>query len=411
MKHVPFGSDVPYAEPSWYRGVPTAFYEEKHARFRDKMRAYVDEHLAPYVNDWDEAGHCPIEELRRSAQAAGVLCPWAPEELGGTPPEGGWDDFMMVIWADEFARCGAGGVAILFFITYMSLSHITLFGSEHLKETVARRVTAGEAGMAIALTEPQGGSHLANFLTTAKKTADGRFYVVNGQKLFITGGDCVDYFSTVLRTGGSGFQGLSILLIPARSPGVKIQKLKAAGWWAGNTTLVTYEDVLVPVENLVGSEGMGSPIIATVINGERLIFGVGSLRAARTLLAEAITFARHRETFGKKLSQSQVIRHKFAQMARRVEAAQAVVDTLAFSMTQGATPADIGGPMALAKVECSSAHEYCAREASQVLGGASFLRQGKGQLVERLAREVRVNVVGGGSEEVMLDLAMRMSKI
>merc|ERR1712137_647965 len=114
----------------------------------------------------------------------------------------------------------------------------------------------------------------------------------------------------------------------------------------------------------------------------------GALRSARTLLADAIAFARERQTFGKKLSDNQVIRHKFAQMARRVEAAQAVVDALAFSMEQGAGPADIGGPMALAKVECTSAHEYCAREASQVLGGASFLRQGKGQRVERLAREV-----------------------
>lgn len=105
------------------------------------------------------------------------------------------------------------------------------------------------------------------------------------------------------------------------------------------------------------------------------------------------------------------MRHKFAQMARRCEAAQAVIDNLAFSMKNGAEPADIGGPMALAKVECTNAMEYCVREASQVLGGASFLRQGKGQIVERLAREVRVNVVGGGSEEIMLDLAMRMSKI
>merc|ERR1719265_2557110 len=116
-------------------------------------------------------------------------------------------------------------------------------------------------------------------------------------------------------------------------------------------------------------------------------------------------------TFGKRLIESQIVRHKVAQMARRTEAAQAVLDALAFSMKHGAGPADIGGPMALAKVECTSAQEYCAREASQVLGGASFLRQGKGQKVERLAREVRVNVVGGGSEEIMLDLAMRMSKI
>lgn len=411
MKHDCYGSDLPYAEPAWYRGVPTPYYQEHHAAFRHKVRTWVTENLVPHVDEWDEAGLCPIEELRISAHQAGVLSPWAPAELGGTPPEGGWDEFMFVIWADEIARCGAGGVAILFFITYMSLPHILYFGSDYLKDTIGREVIAGRAGMAITLTEPQGGSDLANLRTTAQKTEDGKHYIVNGQKKFITGGQCVGYFSTMVRTGGPGFKGLSILVIPADLPGVKVQKLKATGWWAGNTTLLTLEDVHVPAENLIGAEGMGLPVMATAMNGERLIGCMGAIRAARMLLSEAVSFARERRTFGKKLSESQVIRHKFAQMARRVEAAQAVVEGLAFSMCHGANAAEIGGPMALAKVECTTAHEYCAREASQVLGGASFLRQGKGQLVERLAREVRVNVVGGGSEEVMLDLAMRMSKI
>jgi len=411
MQHAPFGSDVPYAEPAWYRGVPTPYYEEKHAAFREKVRAFVDEHLVPYADDWDEAGLCPIEELRLKAAEAGVLCPWAPEELGGTPPVGGWDEFMFVIWADEFGRCGAGGVAILFYITYMSLPHILNFGSDHLKETIARPIIAGKDGIAITLTEPQGGSDLANIQSTATKTADGKHYVISGSKKFITGGQCVGYFSTLVRTGDKGLGGLSMVLIPASAQGVTISKLKAAGWWAGNTTLVNFEDVKVPVENLIGSEGMGFMVMATAMNGERLIGCMGAIRAARILLSTSISFARERKTFGKKLSDSQVIRHKFAQMARRVEAAQCVVESLAFSMSKGAGPADIGGPMALAKVECTQAHEYCAREASQVLGGASFLRQGKGQIVERLSREVRVNVVGGGSEEIMLDLAMRMSKI
>jgi len=318
---------------------------------------------------------------------------------------------MFIIWADELARCGAGGVAILFFITYMSLPHILDFGSDFLKESIARPVIAGKAGMAITLTEPTGGSDLANIRTTATKTEDGKHYMINGVKKFITGGQCVGYFSTIVRTGKPGLKGLSMIVIPTETPGVSVTKLKASGWWAGNTTLVKFEDVQVPVENLIGMEGMGFPVMATAMNGERLIGCMGAVRAARTCLAEAISYARDRTTFGKKLSESQVIRHKFAQMARRVEAAQAIVEGLAYAMRSGAGPAEIGGPMALAKVECSSAHEFCAREASQVLGGASFLRQGKGQLVERLAREVRVNVVGGGSEEVMLDLAMRMSKI
>jgi len=318
---------------------------------------------------------------------------------------------MFVIWADEMGRCGAGGVAILFFITYMALPHILTFGSEHQKETIARRVIAGEAGMAITLTEPQGGSDLANIQTTALKTEDGRHYKVNGTKKFITGGMCVEYFSTIVRTGGPGHKGLSILVIPKDSPGLTVKKITTTGWWAGNTTFIEFDDVMVPVENLVGAEGIGFAVMATAMNGERLIACQGGIRSARTLLSEAIKFARERVTFGKQLSQSQVIRHKFAQMARRVEAAQAVVDQLAFSMVHGATPFQIGGPMALAKVECTSAAEYCVREASQVLGGASFVRGGKGRLVERLAREIRVSVVGGGSEEVMLDLAMNMSKI
>lgn len=411
MKYAPFGSDVPYAEPAWYRGVPTPYYEEKHALFRAKVRAWVEEALVPFADEWDEAGKMPIEELRVSAHKAGVLSPWAPAELGGTPPEGGWDEFMFVIWADEFARCRAGGVAILFFITYMALPHILFFGTEHQKDTIARPIIAGRDGIAITLTEPQGGSDLANVRTSAVKTADGRHYIINGSKKFITGGQCVGYFSTILRTCGPGFKGLSIVVIPANAPGVKVLKLTAAGWWAGNTCLVHFEDVKVPVENLVGTEGMGFAIMASVMNGERLIGCMGALRASRMLLSEAITFARERKTFGKKLSDSQVIRHKFAEMARRIEAAQAVVDALAFAMKNGAGPAEIGGPMALAKVECTRASEYCAREASQVLGGASFLRQGKGQLVERLVREIRVSCVGGGSDEIMMDLAMRMSKI
>src|SRR3989338_3424678 len=125
--HAPFGDPTPFAEPAWYRGVPTPFYTARHAAFRQKCRAWVDKHLAPFVDEWDEAGECPIERLRLEAAAAGLWCPWAPRELGGTPPEkegggeGDWDEFMMLIWTDEISRCGSAGVAILFFITYMSL--------------------------------------------------------------------------------------------------------------------------------------------------------------------------------------------------------------------------------------------------------------------------------------------------
>merc|ERR1712166_679539 len=116
MEHEPFGDPCPFAEPAWYRGVPTPYYNENHAAFRAKVRAWVDENLIPSVDEWDEAYTCPIEKLRLSAHKAGVLSPWAPEELGGTPPEGGWDEFMFVIWADEPVRCGRCCDPVLYYV-------------------------------------------------------------------------------------------------------------------------------------------------------------------------------------------------------------------------------------------------------------------------------------------------------
>lgn len=413
FRHEPFGeTDIPFAEPGWYRGEATPYYNENHAAFRKTVRDFIDTHIRPFANEWDEAKTFPVKELRKKAYDAGVLSPWASVELGGTPPPGGWDEFHDVIWVDEISRCGAGGVSIvLFFITCMSLPHTLRYGSQELIDRVARPVIKGEAGICITLTEPQGGSDLANLKTTAEKTPCGKFYIVNGLKKFITGGQTGDFFSTAVRTGGPGIMGVSMLLIEATRPGVTITKLKATGWWSGNTTMVRFEDVKVPVGNLIGEENMGFRVLVDVMNWERMIACVGPVRGARACIREAVVWARERTTFGKPLIKHQVIRHKIANMARRVEACQALVDNLAFQVQSGAGPLEIGGPTALAKVQCTSCLEFCAREASQIFGGAAFLRQGKGQMLERIAREVRVSVVGGGSEEIMLDLAMRQSNL
>jgi len=191
LRHKEFGlTSVPFAEPAWYRGVPTPYYNENHAAFRNKCREFIDTEIIPFCDDWDEAGGFPVEELRIKAAKAGVLAPWAPTELGGTPPTGGWDDFMLLIWIDETTRCGCGGVTlVLFQIAYMSVPHTLHYGSNMLKDKFAAPVIKGTAGMCITLTEPEGGSDLANLKTTAVKTKDGRFYEVTGQKKFITGGN------------------------------------------------------------------------------------------------------------------------------------------------------------------------------------------------------------------------------
>jgi alkylation response protein AidB-like acyl-CoA dehydrogenase len=234
-----FGSKVPFSEPSWYRGIPTPYYQEKHVAWRAKVRAFVENELHPFVDQWDEQKKFPVAELRKKTYEAGILSPNMPVELGGTPPEGGWDHFMNLIWHDELARSGSAGVNIILFgITQMSLPHTLHYGSEFLKQTVAVPVIKGECGISITLTEPQGGSDLANLTTTAVKTPCGKFYVVNGIKKFITGGLTSRYFSTAVRTGGESYFGVSMMVIDGTLPGVTVQKLETQGWWAGNTALV-----------------------------------------------------------------------------------------------------------------------------------------------------------------------------
>eukprot|EP00808_Paulinella_micropora_P020153 g78775.t1 len=206
-----------------------------------------------------------------------------------------------------------------------------------------------------------------------------------------------DFFSTLVRTSEGGYLGTSLLIIPRDLPGVTTRKLETQGWWAGNTALVTFDKVLVPVENLIGEEGLGFKYMVDVMNGERMTSLIGSCRGARECIQIAIEYARERKTFGKRLIDHQVIRHKMAHMAKLVESAQALIEAITYSIECGASPKDVGGPIALAKVQTTQALEFCVREASQILGGASFLRQGKGQFLERMVREVRVATVGGGS--------------
>lgn len=403
---------IPYAEPSWYRGEPTPFYKEKHVKWRKVVRDFVEKEIRPFATKWDEQKHFPVEELRKKAYNAGVLSPCWPVEMGGTPPEGGWDEFCNLIWHDELQRGGvAGCIIVLIGITVMSLPHTIKFGSPYLIEKVAKPVIRGEKGICITLTEPQGGSDLANLQTTAKKTPCGKFYIVNGQKKFITGGMTGHFFSTLVRTGGKGLGGTSLLIIDKDLPGVQVTKIETQGWWAGNTTRVVFDDVKVPVENLIGRENAGFYMMADVMNGERMTAVIGVTRGARDIMAMGIDYARTRTTFGRPLIKSQVIRHKIANMARMVEACQTTVEFLSFQIQNGAKPKDMGGPVALAKVQCTQTLEFCARETSQIMGGASFVRGGKGVNLERAVREIRVATVGGGSEEVMMDLAMRMAKL
>jgi acyl-CoA dehydrogenase len=269
-----------------------------------------------------------------------------------------------------------------------------------MKSRIAPPVLAGQKHISLGITEPGGGSDVANLRTTAVR--DGDHYIVNGSKTYITGGMRANWVSTAVRTGGDGAGGVSMLLIPTDADGFSRTALdRKQGWWASDTATLYFDNVRVPVENLIGEENKGFLVIMTNFNSERMFMAASMEALGRVCLEEAATWARERNTFGKRLADHQVIRHKFAQMKQKLNATQAYIRVCYESMENGnPNPGDI----ALLKVQASETMEFCAREAMQILGGVGYMR---GNRVERIYREVRVNAIGGGSEEIMRDLATR----
>ncbi|RED17729.1 acyl-CoA dehydrogenase family protein [Parasphingopyxis lamellibrachiae] len=372
------------------------YYDESHDALAESVRRFVEREVEPHIDQWEADRQLP-RELHKKASEAGILGLNYPEEFGGHSE--GFDIFHGMVVTNELARVGAGGLGASLMTHGIGLPPILAIGSDEMKKQIAPPVLAGDKIIALGITEPSGGSDVANLQTRAVRDRDD--YIVNGQKMFITSGVRCDYMTTAVRTGGDGAGGISLLLIEMDRPGVSRTALEKMGWHCSDTAAIYFDDVRVPAENLIGQENGGFIGIMRNFNRERLGLAMGCCAFARVCLEEAADWARERKTFGKPLAGHQVIRVKLADMARRIGATQAWVDQCAWAEQEGkGQPADF----AMLKVQATEMLERVARDAAQVLGGASYLQ---GSKVERIYREVRVNAIGGGSEEIMLDLAGR----
>ena len=374
------------------------FVGESHALWRTQLRRFIDREIMPYAQDWDEAGAIPRELFLKAGEFC-LLGAGFPVEYGGSGRGPDYDWHHGIITSEELGRVGAGGVTAALMIHGIGLPPILASGSEEMKARIAPDVLAGRQQISLAITEPDAGSDVANLQTRAERIGD--HYRVNGSKLYITGGCTSHWLTTAVRTGGPGAGGISLLLIDANAKGVTRRNLAKQGWWASDTAEIFFEDVDVPVEHLIGPENGGFFGIMANFNGERLGMTAGALSAARACVEDAVAWARQRKTFGKRLADHQVIRHKIARMSQAIAASTTWLDQCAWRVSQGETPV---ADLCMLKVQATETLEMCAREASQILGGASYMR---GSRIERIYREVRVNAIGGGSEEIMRDLAAR----
>ena len=374
------------------------FYDDSHEAWRDTVRRFVEREIRPNVDAWEEAGEFP-RELYAKAAAIGMLGLGFPEEYGGWP----CDQFHRIVQSQELARAGSGGVSASLNSHTIGTPPIVALGSAEMKRRVVPSVLAGEKISALAITEPGGGSDVANLRTTARRRGD--HYVVNGSKTFITSGVRADYYTVAVRTGGPGAAGVSLLLIERDTAGFTRTKLQKMGWHASDTATLFFEDCHVPAENLIGEENIGFRGIMLNFNSERLGMAAGCASFSQLCVDEALDWARERSVFGGRLADSQVVRHKIVDMQMRVHATQAMLETLAWRVEQGDSPV---AEIAMLKNQATQTMAFCASEAVQIHGGAGYMR---GTIVERIYREVKVNAIGGGAEEIMKDLAARQMAI
>jgi acyl-CoA dehydrogenase len=369
----------------------------EHEIFRDSVRAFVGREIAPHVQAWDEAETFPRELYARAAQL-GLLGLGYPEEYGGTPA----DPWYRLIATEEIARAGSGGLMASLFSHNIGLPPVLANGSPALKQLIAPAVLRGEKIAALAITETSGGSDVARLRTTARR--DGADWVISGEKVFITSGMRADWITLAVRTGSKGAAGISLIAVPGDAPGLTRSPLAKMGWWCSDTAQLHFDACRVPADHLIGEEGSGFKAIMENFNGERLLMSAGANAFAQVCYEEALDWARQRQTFGAPLVSHQAIRHKLMDMQMRIASTRAWLHALIARQIDGDAGAEWVAELCLLKNHATQTMQFCADQAVQILGGMGFMR---GTKSERIYREVKVMMIGGGAEEIMKELAAR----
>ncbi|MGU9851993.1 acyl-CoA dehydrogenase family protein [Pseudomonas koreensis] len=369
------------------------YFDPSHQMVRDSVRRFVEREILPDIDAWEEAESFP-RELYLKAGAAGILGIGYPEALGGSH-EG--DVFAKVAASEELMRCGSGGLVAGLGSLDIGLPPIVKWARPEVRDRVVPPVLSGEKISALAITEPGGGSDVANLQTRAVR--DGDFYRVSGSKTFITSGVRADFYTVAVRTGAPGFGGISLLLIEKGSPGFTVgRQLKKMGWWASDTAELFFDDCRVPVGNLIGAENMGFACIMGNFQSERLALALMANMTSQLALEEALKWAREREAFGKPIGKFQVIKHRLAEMATALEVSREFTYRQAAKMAAGQS---VIKEISMAKNFATDTSDRITTEAVQILGGLGYMRE---SLVERLYRDNRILSIGGGTREVMNEI-------
>ena len=370
-------------------------FTEEHQELRETVRRFVENEIAPNVMEWEEAREFPRELFARCAEL-GFLGLKFPEEYGGQ----GGSHLHDAIWVEELSRRGAsGGVAAgLNAHSSIAMPPIFNFGDEWQRQRWLVPGIAGEKIGALGITEPGAGSDVASIRTSAKRVDGG--FLVNGSKTFITNGVRADFMVCAVKTteeGGHG--GISFLVLESDMPGYEVtSKLEKLGWHASDTGEIAFSDVFVPEEHLLGEENGGFQQIMANFAWERLLMSIGAIGAMDRLIEVSVNYAKERQAFGRPIGSFQAIRHKIAMMATRTEASRAFAYDTLRRFHEGEV---VVREVSMSKLDSQRALVDIADEAIQIHGGYGYMREYE---VERALRDARLGPIGGGTDEVMMEI-------
>jgi alkylation response protein AidB-like acyl-CoA dehydrogenase len=371
-------------------------FTDEHEQLRESIRAFVLRELAPHAEEWEETTY-PDWVFRRMGEL-GFLGLSFPEEYGGQ----GGDYYCNLVLAEEMVQSRSGGLALGIAVhTDMTTPPILAFGTEEQKQAYLVPSIRGEKISCLGISEPDAGSDVAAIKTRAVR--DGDEYVINGSKTFITNGHRADYIVLVTKTDpDAGYDGFTLFLVDMDLPGVvREKKLEKLGMHASDTALLAFQDVRVPASAVLGEVGKGFYHIMWELQGERLIGAAGCVAGAQRAFDQTLKYALERKAFGREIGRFQVIRHKFAEMATKIESARQLTYTTAWRFANGEYPVR---EISMAKLYAARVAVEVADECIQIHGGAGYMKE---YGIERVWRDMRVNRIGAGTDEIMLDVIGR----
>nr|WP_245664658.1 acyl-CoA dehydrogenase family protein [Nocardia grenadensis] len=375
----------------------TVWNTAERRELRATVRAFAEREILPYQDDWERDGEIP-RELHKKAGELGLLGIQFPESAGGS----GGSGIDGAVVCEELHYAGvSGGVFASLFTCGIALPHLIAAGDPAQLDRWVRPTLSGDKIGSLAITEPGGGSDVGHLTTSARR--DGDHYIVNGAKTYITSGCRADFVVTAVRTGGPGASGVSLLVVEKNTPGFTVgRKLDKMGWRASDTAELFYQDVRVPVSNLVGPENSGFLQIAAAFVSERVGLAVQAYSSAQRCLDLTLDWVRNRETFGRPLISRQAVQNTVTEMARRVDIARVYTRDVAARAAAGET--DLIAEVCFAKNTAVESGEWVANQAVQLFGGLGYMRESE---VERQYRDMRILGIGGGTTEILTGLAAK----